>query len=89
MLCHVITYIQEEMENKKVALGAFLDIEGAFHSTSRNIIIKAAKQHGLEDMICWWIGSKLGNRKITAHLQEHLSCFLYMSHSPSSSFFFT
>jgi hypothetical protein len=40
------------MENKEVALGAFLDIEGAFHSTSCNIIIKTAKQRGLEDTIC-------------------------------------
>ena len=74
------------MENKEVALGAFLDTEGAY-STSCNITIKTAKQCGLEDMICWWIGSKLENRKITAHLQVHLSCLPYMSHSPSSSFF--
>jgi len=76
------------MEKEEVALRAFLDIEGAFHSTSCNTVIEAAKQHGLEDTICLGIGSKLGNRKITAHLQELLSCLPYMSHSPSSSFFF-
>jgi hypothetical protein len=79
--------MEEEVEKKEVALGAFLDVEGAFHSTSRNIIIKADKQRGLEDTICWWIGSMLGNKKITVHLWENLSRLPYMSHSPSSSFF--
>jgi hypothetical protein len=67
-LHHVITHIEEEVENSKVTLGAFLDTEGAFDSTSFDIIIKAAKQHGLEDTICHWIGSMLGSRKITATL---------------------
>jgi hypothetical protein len=80
-------YIEEEVENKEVALGAFLDVEGVFHSTSCNIIIKAAEQHEFGNTICWWIGSMLGNRNITAHLQEHLSCLPYMPRSPSSSFF--
>jgi hypothetical protein len=57
-LYHVITHIEEAMENSKVTLGAF-------DSTSFDIT-KAAKRHGLEDMICRWIGSMLGSRKITA-----------------------
>jgi hypothetical protein len=64
----VITHIEELVENSKVTLGAFLDIEGAFDSTSFDIITKAAKWHGLEDTICRWIGSMLGSRKITAML---------------------
>jgi hypothetical protein len=67
-LHHVITHIEEAVENSKVTLGAFLGIEGAFDSTSFDIITKAAKQHGLEDTICHWIGSVLGSRKITATL---------------------
>jgi hypothetical protein len=63
---YVITYIEEAVENNEVTLGAFLDIEGAFDNTSHNIIIEAAKWHGLENTICWWISSMLGNRKITA-----------------------
>jgi hypothetical protein len=34
------------VENKKVTLGAFLDMAGAFDSTSHNAIIEAAKRHG-------------------------------------------
>jgi hypothetical protein len=63
----VITHIEEAVENSKVTLGAFLDIEGAFDSSSFDIITKAAKQHGFGDMIRQ-IGSMLGSRKITAML---------------------
>jgi hypothetical protein len=63
----VITHIEEAVENSEVTLGAFLDIEGAFDSTSFDVT-KAAKRHGLGDMICHWIGSMLGSRKITATL---------------------
>jgi hypothetical protein len=37
-LHHVITHIEEAVENREVTLGAFLDIEGAFDSTSFDII---------------------------------------------------
>jgi hypothetical protein len=50
-LHYVTAHIEEAVENK-VTLEAFLDIEGAFDSTSHNIIIEAAKRHGLEDTIC-------------------------------------
>ena len=64
-LHHVITLIEEAVVNKEVTLGAFQDIKGAFHSTSFDIITKAAKWHVLGDMICWWIGSVLCERKVT------------------------
>jgi hypothetical protein len=51
-LHHVITCIEEAVENREFTLGAFLDIEGAFDSTSNSIIIDAAKRHWLEDTIC-------------------------------------
>jgi hypothetical protein len=51
-LHHVITHIEEAVEKSEVTLGAFLDIEEAFDSTSFDIITKAAKWHGLGDTIC-------------------------------------
>jgi hypothetical protein len=51
-LHHVITHIEEAVENREVTLGAFLDIEGAFDSTSFDIITKADKWHGLGDTFC-------------------------------------
>jgi hypothetical protein len=65
---HAITHTEEAVESREVTLGAFLDIEEAFDSTSFDIITKAAKQHGLGDTICRWIGYMLGSRKITATL---------------------
>ena len=64
----VIMLIEEAVENREVTLGAFQDIKGAFYSTSFDIITKAAKWLVLGDTICWWIGSVLGGRKITATL---------------------
>jgi hypothetical protein len=67
-LHHVITHIEEAVEKREVTLGAFLDIEGAFDSTSFGIITKTVKRQGLGDTIFCWIGSTLGSRKITATL---------------------
>jgi hypothetical protein len=61
----VITHIEEAVENREVTHGTLLDIEGAFDSTSFDIITKAAKRHGFGDTICCWISSILGSRKIT------------------------
>jgi hypothetical protein len=67
-LHRAITHIEEALENGKVTLGAFLDIEGAFDITLFDIITKAAKWRGLGEAICRWIGSTLGGRKITTML---------------------
>jgi hypothetical protein len=64
----VITHIEEGVENREVTLRAFPDIYGASDSTSFDIITKATKWHGFGDMICHWIGSMLGSRKITTTL---------------------
>ena len=55
------------MENRGVKLRALIDIVGAFDSTSVEIITRAAKWHGLGDMI-FRIGCSLGGRKSTAIL---------------------
>jgi len=60
------------MENKEATLGAFLDIEGVSDITSHIIIIEAAKGLGLEDTICQWISSILGNRQIIVTLPEEI-----------------
>ena len=52
-LNHVITHIEETVENRKFTLRAFLDIERAFDTTLFDIITKAAKWHGLgEGPVC-------------------------------------
>jgi len=60
------------LKTGKLTLRAFLDNEGAFDSTSYDIITEDAKQCGLGDMNCSWTGSMLGGRKIKATLAEVL-----------------
>jgi hypothetical protein len=47
-LHHVITHIEEAVENSEVTLGALLDIEGAFDSTSSDIKQRLPNGMGLE-----------------------------------------
>jgi hypothetical protein len=55
----VVQRLEKSLEHKEIALGAFLDIEGAFDNTSFNTIITAARERGLEETCCRWIGSML------------------------------
>ena len=48
----MITHIEKAVKNREVTLGAFLEIKGAFDSTSLDILTKAPKQYGLGDTIC-------------------------------------
>jgi hypothetical protein len=49
---NVVTRIEYAMEYKDIALGAFLDIEGAFDTTSFDTIKQAAERHFIEPAIC-------------------------------------
>jgi DNA-binding IscR family transcriptional regulator len=55
-------------EHKDIALGALLDIEGAFDRTLFDTIRQAAERHGIEPAICRWICAMLESRNITATL---------------------
>ncbi|KAI5750827.1 hypothetical protein M8J77_001575 [Diaphorina citri] len=62
--------IENSLENKEIALGAFLEIEGAFDNTSFNSIIKAAKEKGLNPWryeYKWRKGDDLKRRSIKNH----------------------
>jgi retron-type reverse transcriptase len=47
------------LNHRRIALGAFLDIEGTFDNNSFNAIITAARECGLEETCCRWIKSML------------------------------
>jgi hypothetical protein len=66
-LHHVITHIEEAVDNREVTLGAFLDIEGAFESTSFDIT-KAAK------WLCPWTGSMQENHSHTCRRNSEGVC---------------
>jgi hypothetical protein len=67
-LHNVVTHAEYAIEHKDIALGAFLDIEGAFDRTSFDIIKQAAERHGIEPTIFRWICAMLESRNIIAVL---------------------
>jgi hypothetical protein len=48
----VVTCIENAIEHRDIALGAFLDVEGAFDRTSFDTIKQAAERHGIEPAVC-------------------------------------
>jgi len=67
-LFQVVHRLEKSLEHTDIALGAFLDIEGAFDNTSFNTIIAAVRERGLEDNCCRWIASMLECRLIHTSL---------------------
>jgi hypothetical protein len=67
-LHNVVTCIENAFEHRDIALGAFIDIEGAFDRTSFDIIKQAAEKHGIDPTICRWICAMLESRNIKATL---------------------
>jgi len=55
----VVHRLEKSLNHKEIALGAFLDIEGAFDNTSFSAIITAARECGLEETCCRWVRSCL------------------------------
>jgi hypothetical protein len=55
-LFQVAQRLEKSLCHKEIALGAFLDIEGAFNNTSFNAITTAARERGLEETCCRWSG---------------------------------
>jgi hypothetical protein len=67
-LFHIVKRLEKSLEHKEIALGAFLDIEGAFDNTSFKTIITAATEHGLEETCCRWIELMLEGRLVHTSL---------------------
>jgi hypothetical protein len=61
-LFQVVNRLEKSLSHKEIALGAFLDNEGAFDNTSFNAITMAARQRGLEETCCRWVSSMLESR---------------------------
>jgi hypothetical protein len=67
-LFQVVHRLETSLNHKEIVLGAFLDIEGAFDNTSFIAIATAARQRGLEETCCRWIGSMLESRFVHTSL---------------------
>jgi hypothetical protein len=66
---HNLVYkVERSLNNKEIALGVFLDIEGAFDNTSYDSIERAATRKGVETSTTGWIRAMLESRRITAKI---------------------
>jgi hypothetical protein len=64
----VVTCTESVTEHKEIALGAFLDIEGAFDRNSFDVKTQAADSHSTELTICRLICSMLESRNIINYI---------------------
>jgi ribonuclease HI len=60
--------VENALENKEIALAAFLDIEGAFDNTGYESIRQAALSRSIPQEIVNWVSAMLEHRKVTAQL---------------------
>ena len=67
-LFQVVHRLKKSLNHREIALGAFLDIEGAFDNTSFNAIITAPRKRGLEETCSRWIRSMLESRLVHTSL---------------------
>jgi len=69
-LHQLIVWVEKVLDQQEIALGAFLDIEGAFNSTSYDTMCDALVRHGSEYTIVRWIRATLEGRVAVATLNE-------------------
>ncbi|KAJ4450579.1 hypothetical protein ANN_28739 [Periplaneta americana] len=67
-LHQVVSSIEKGLAFKEIAIGAFLDVEGAFDKTSCEVILTAFQEHNVPPLICKWIHYMLKSRQITMSL---------------------
>lgn len=64
---HQMTHkIESILKNGGVALGCFMDIEGAFDNTDFEVIAKAARDREMDDVAIRWIVRMLSSRTVEA-----------------------
>ena len=67
-LYQLMARFEKALDQRKLALGIFLDIEGAFNSTSYDSMCVALARHGVDHTIIRWIRATLEGRQATATL---------------------
>ncbi len=72
-LSQVADRIEKAIYNNKIALAAFLDIEGAFDNLDTNAAVKAMKEHGIDKIIIGWYEHYLRNRMSTVQYGDKTS----------------
>lgn len=66
----MLGFIEKNLENDKITVACYLDIEGAFDNTTFSIIKQAALEKDIDTGIVNWISAMLENRTITSDLDS-------------------
>lgn len=62
--------VSKSIEDKEMAIAAFLDIEGVFNNVTTSSLINAISRRGTPTVICRWIEANLVNRIIESNLDQ-------------------
>jgi hypothetical protein len=62
----LVSRIEKSLNNEEIALGAFLDIEGASDNASFESMILAASNLGVDNTCCRWLRAMLKGRQVQA-----------------------
>ena len=69
-LHQLVVRVEKALDQREIILGVFLDIEGAFNSTSYDSMHAALTRHGVDYTIIRWIRATLEGRQATATLGD-------------------
>jgi hypothetical protein len=67
-LHQLVVRVEKALDQQAIALGVFLDIEGAFNNTSYDSMCAALARHGVDHTIVQWIRDTLEGQLATATL---------------------
>jgi hypothetical protein len=70
MALHQLMGVEKVLDQQEIALGTFLDIEGAFNNTCYDTMCDALVRHGSERTIMRWIRTTLEGRVAVVALNE-------------------
>jgi hypothetical protein len=65
-----MVWVEKVLDQRKTALGVFLDIEGTFNNASFDSMCATLVRQGLDHVIVWWIRATLKGRLAAATLSE-------------------
>lgn len=60
--------IEYMLDNGKIALGCFMDVEGAFDNTNFEVITEAMRDRRTDEVATRWIVAMLKNRTVEASI---------------------
>jgi len=72
-LHQLVVWVEKALDQQQIALGAFLDIEGAFNNTCYDTMCDVLVRHGSEYTIVRWVKTTLEGHVAFATLNE-ISC---------------